>query len=475
MAGYSPTHCIVVLLLKCSLSLASTYENVLPRPRWYRIKQSDRGKISNLANLTIAVHPGRHKELGVINLDFQHSNGTLYHVGPVVPSRSKSSTHRRLRWDTFEDDLKERCWGLMPSRGVSQHEAAGGELPTRTLYAQMEDVSRAFSPQLLTATLSNTLICSSRGDEKVLYLGLATQAFGMSTEAHTKSEYLFVTMESVEDESQLNPLSGDMVPSASGEKHKKFPDRCGLYQIEPADKEKIKDLDDLTMNISPTPPQRPGRRAQVIHLRFPHINGSEYRVGPIIPTRVYDHSQRVRLSRSEDELKASCWGLRSSRKSKRTVARESLFQTPMLQMRSVSKVFTPNLSGVTLDSTLLCLKGDVSLRLGFRAEASKKGKDPPSKSHILFVTMMRVSGGSPGITADELGKEGLGSATDDQAEDLDSASESGAMQVDLVDGKRKAESEPTEAPLPKIAKSAEAEESRWDHLPPKKRYFKTNE
>ncbi|KAF4649921.1 hypothetical protein FOZ61_000834, partial [Perkinsus olseni] len=425
MSGYSPIHWIVVLLLKCSLSLASTYENVSPRPRWYRIKQSDRSKVSNLANLTIAVHPGRHKELGVINLDFQHSSGTLYHVGPVVPTRSKSKTQRELRWDTFEDDLKKRCWGLMPSRGVSQHEAAGGELSTRTPHAQMKDVSRAFSPQLLSSTLSNTLICSSRGDEKVIYLGLATQAF--KGESRTKSEFLFVTMESVEDEGQLNPLSGDVVPCASGEKHKKSPDRCGLYQINPADKEKIKDLDDLTMNISPPPTQ--GRRAQIIHLRFAHTNGTEYRVGPIFPTRVYDQFERVWLSRSED--KGNCWGLRSSRKRRTTVDGGSPSQTPALQMKSVSKVFSSNLSSVTLDSTLLCLEGDVSLRLGFREEASKKGKDPQSKSHHLFVTMKRVSGGSPGITADELGKEGLGSAAVDQAEDLGSASESGATEVDL--------------------------------------------
>ncbi|KAF4691451.1 hypothetical protein FOZ60_015449 [Perkinsus olseni] len=371
MSGYPPAHCIVVLLLKCSLSFASTYEKVPPRPRWYRIKQSDRSKISNLANLTIAVLPGRHKELGVINLDFQHSNGTLYHVGPVVPTRSKSKTQRELRWDTFEDDLKQRCWGLMPWRGVSQNEAAGGELSTRTPHAQMKDVSRAFSPHLLTATLSNTLICSSTGDEKVLYLGLATQAFKGETRTN-----------------------GDVVPSASGEKHKKFPDRCGLYQIDPADKEKIKDLDDLTMNISPT--QGTGRKGQVIRLRFAHVNGTEYHIGPIKPTRVNEHSERVWLSRSEDELKGSCWGLWLSGRRKRTVAGESLFQSPWLQMRSVSKVFSSNLSRVTLESTLLCLKGDVSLRLGFRAEASKKGKDPQSKSHFIFVTMKRVSGRKPG-------------------------------------------------------------------------------
>ncbi|KAF4740515.1 hypothetical protein FOZ63_007399 [Perkinsus olseni] len=335
----------------------------------------------------------------------------------------------------------------------------------------MKDVSRAFSPHLLTATLSNTLICSSTGDEKVIYLGLATQAF--KGETRTKSEFLYVTMESVEDEGQLNPLSGDVVPSASGEKHKKFPDRCGLYQIDLSDKEKIKDLDDLTMNISPT--QGTARKGQVIRLRFAHVNGTEYHIGPIKPTRVNEHSERVWLSRSEDELKGSCWGLWLSGRRKRTVAGESLFQSPWLQMRSVSKVFSSNLSRVTLESTLLCLKGDVSLRLGFRAEASKKGKDPQSKSHFIFVTMKRVSGRSPGKATGKLGEEGLRSATDDQAEDLGSASESGAMQVDLVDGKRKAESEPAEAPLPKIAKSAEAEGSRWDHLPPKKRYFKTNE
>ncbi|KAF4736192.1 hypothetical protein FOZ62_019174, partial [Perkinsus olseni] len=118
-------------------------------------------------------------------------------------------------------------------------------------------------------------------DEKVIYLGLATQAF--KGETRTKSEFLYVTMESVEDEGQLNPLSGDVVPSASGEKHKKFPDRCGLYQIDLSDKEKIKDLDDLTMNISPT--QGTARKGQVIRLRFAHVNGTEYHIGPIKPTR----------------------------------------------------------------------------------------------------------------------------------------------------------------------------------------------
>ncbi|KAF4701483.1 hypothetical protein FOZ63_028385 [Perkinsus olseni] len=241
MPGYF-SHCVSVLLLKgYSLSLATTHGNVPIRLGRYRIKQSDKSEISNLANLTMAILPGKssRKVLRTINLGFQHNNGTHYHVGPVVPSRLKNDTERKVSWDRFEDDLKQRCWGLRRSRAESQCEKVGGELSTP--YAQMKDVSRAFSSHLLASTLGNTLTCSSGGEEQVLSLGLATEAFRKSREAHTKSEFLFVTMEPVEDEGQLDPNRGDVVPSASGEEYKKFPDRCGLYRIDRADQEKIKD------------------------------------------------------------------------------------------------------------------------------------------------------------------------------------------------------------------------------------------
>ncbi|KAF4716349.1 hypothetical protein FOZ63_028564 [Perkinsus olseni] len=309
----------------------------------------------------------------------------------------------------------------------------------------MEDVSRAFSSHLLASTLSNTLICASQGEEQVLFLGLATEAFRRSRGGHTKSEFLFVAMEPVEDEGQLDPYRGDVARSASGAEHKKFPDRCGLYRIDPDEKQKIKDLDDLTMDISPTPRQRRGRKAQQIRLRFAHINGTESRVGPILTTHVLGNFERVWLSRSEDHLKGSCWGLKASasalpHKRKTTVGGEPPSPSPSLQMKSVSKVFSSNLSSVTLDTTLLCLNGD-ALKLGFRAEPPTRRKDPQT-------------------IGDEV--------------DLRSASERGAMQVDSVDAKRKADSEPVEAPLPKTAKSEGEEVSQWDHLPPKKRYLKTN-
>ncbi|KAF4743530.1 hypothetical protein FOZ62_005328, partial [Perkinsus olseni] len=320
----------------------------------------------------------------------------------------------------------------------------------------MEDVSRAFSSHLLASTLSNTLICASQGEEQVLFLGLATEAFRRSRGGHTKSEFLFVAMEPVEDEGQLDPYRGDVARSASGAEHKKFPDRCGLYRIDPDEKQKIKDLDDLTMDISPTPRQRRGRKAQQIRLRFAHINGTESRVGPILTTHVLGNFERVWLSRSEDHLKGSCWGLKASasalpHKRKTTVGGEPPSPSPSLQMKSVSKVFSSNLSSVTLDTTLLCLNGD-ALKLGFRAEPPTRRKDPQSKFHVLFVTMRRVEGGNSGIATDAPGTQRLRSAIGDEV-DLRSASERGAMQVDSVDAKRKADSEPVEAPLPKTAKS----------------------
>ncbi|KAF4647686.1 hypothetical protein FOZ61_003844, partial [Perkinsus olseni] len=258
----------------------------------------------------------------------------------------------------------------------------------------------------------------------------------------------------------------------------KFPDRCGLYRIDPDEKQKIKDLDDLTMNISLTLRQGGGSKAQQIRLRFAHINGTESRVGPILPTHVLGNFKRLWLRRSEDDLKGSCWGLQASKsalphKRRTTVGGEPPSQSPSLQMKSVSKVFSSNLSSVTLDTTLLCLNGD-ALKLGFRAEPPTWREDPQSKSHFLFVTMRRVEGGNSGIPTDEPGTEGLRSAIGDEVEDLRSASEGGAMQVDSVDAKRKADSEPAEAPLPKAARSEGDEASSWDHLPPKKRYLKTS-
>ncbi|KAF4721656.1 hypothetical protein FOZ63_029293 [Perkinsus olseni] len=268
-------------------------------------------------------------------------------------------------------------------------------------------------------------------------------------------------MEPVEDHGQLNPSKGDVVPPASGSEHKKFPHRCGLYRIDPDEKQKIKDLDDLTMDISPTPLQKGGREVQQIRLRFTHINGTESPVGPISPSHVLHNFERVWLSRSEDDLKGSCWGLRASqsalrRKRKTTVDGEPPSQSPSLQMRSVSSVYSSNLSSVTLDTTLLCLNDDVSLRLGFRAEPPTKYRD------------------SQRIATDEPGKEVVDPAIGDEVEDLCPGPESGAMQGDLVHTKRKADSEPAEVPYPKAAKSEGDEVSQWNHLPPKKRYFKTN-
>ncbi|KAF4662071.1 hypothetical protein FOZ61_002744 [Perkinsus olseni] len=464
MPGYF-SHCVTVLLLKgCSLSLATTYENSPFRPGRYRIKQSDKNEISNLANLTMAILPGFQRS-STVYLDFQHNNGTHYHVGPVAPSRSEGSTQRKLGWDMLEDDFKQRCWGLGRSRAVPQYEGkeTGGELSTRTPYAQMKDVSRAFTSHLVASTLGNTLICSSKGEEQVLYIGFATEAFRRSRGGHTKSEFLFVAMEPVEDDGQLNLNRGDVVPSASGAGYKKFPDRCGLYRIDPDEKQKIKDLDDLTMDISPTPP-RIRRKAQHIYLRFAHINGTESRVGPILTTNVVHNFERVWLSRSEDDLKGSCWGLQASKsvlphKRKKTVDGEPPSPSPSLQMKSVSRVYSSNLSSATLGTTLLCLNDDVSLRLGFRAEPPTKFGDPLSKSHFLFVIMRRVEGGSSVIATDEPGKEVVDSAIGDKVE-------SGAMQVDSVNVKRKADSESAEAEGDEV--------SEWNHLPPKKRYFKTN-
>ncbi|KAF4704752.1 hypothetical protein FOZ62_030389 [Perkinsus olseni] len=368
----------------------------------------------------------------------------------------------------FEDSLKQRCWGLRKSEVPPQYEGkeTGGELSTRTPYAQMKDVSRAFTSHLLASTLSNTLICSSEGEEQVLYIGFATEAFRRSRGGHTKSEFFFVTMEPVEDDGQLNLNRGDVVPSASGAEYKKFPDRCGLYRIDPDEKQKVKDLDDLTMDISLTPRQKGGREAQQIRLRFAHINGTESRVGPLLTRNVVHNFERVWL-RSEDDLKGSCWGLDGSRstrprKGKTTVDGEPPSPSPNLQMKSVSKVYSSNLSSATLDTTLLCLNDDFSLRLGFRAEPPTKYRDPQSKSHFLFVIMRRSV-----IATDEPGKEVVDSAIGDKVE-------SGAMQVDSVNVKRKADPEPAEAPLPKAGKFEESGVSQWDRLPPKKRYLKTS-
>ncbi|KAF4707624.1 hypothetical protein FOZ63_006430 [Perkinsus olseni] len=373
----------------------------------------------------------------------------------------------------LEDDLGQRCSGLRESRLLPQYEGKeiGGELPARTPYAQMKDASRAFTSHLLASTLGTTLICSPEGEEQVLYIGFATKAFRRSTGGQTKSEFLFVAMEPVEGDGQLNLNRGDVVPSASGSEHKKFPDRCGLYRIDPDEKQKIKDLHDLTMDISLTPCQRRGRKAQQIRLRFAHINGIESHVGPLLPRNVVHNFERVWL-RSKDDLKGSCWGLSAStfagpRKGKTTVDGEPPSPSPDLQMKSVSRVYSSNLSSVTLDTTLLCLNDDVSLRLGFRAEPPTKYRDPQSKSHFLFVIMRRVKSGSLGIAPDEPGKEVVDLAIGDKVK-------SGAMQVDPADVKRKADPEPAEAPLPKAAKFEETGVSQWDHLPPKKRYLKTS-
>ncbi|KAF4686698.1 hypothetical protein FOZ62_006323, partial [Perkinsus olseni] len=119
-----------------------------------------------------------------------------------------------------------------------------------------------------------------------------TEAFRRSREAHTESEFLFVTMGPVEDDGQLNPNRGSVIPSASVGEYKKFPERCGLYHIDPDEKQKIKDLDDLTIDISLTPRQKGGREAQQIRLRFAPINGTESPVGPISPTHVLHNVER---------------------------------------------------------------------------------------------------------------------------------------------------------------------------------------
>ncbi|KAF4719949.1 hypothetical protein FOZ62_030516 [Perkinsus olseni] len=171
---------------------------------FYRIRETDKCKIRNLAELSMVIDlPKKGKIAPLVALDFVHTNGSKYHVGTMNPTASTRRGQQVPR--NLADHLRDVCWGLREACVVSR---------TETVYSQMKRVSVVFQSDLSRSKVGNTIICPLQYDGSVILGFLNTSPH---LKIYTSADYLFITMK---------PSQIDSASSTNSERHNR-PDREG--------------------------------------------------------------------------------------------------------------------------------------------------------------------------------------------------------------------------------------------------------
>ncbi|KAF4708154.1 hypothetical protein FOZ62_004554, partial [Perkinsus olseni] len=185
-------------------SHSSTNDPFYARLGFYRIRETDKCKIRNLADLSMVIDlPKKGKIAPLVALDFVHTNGSKYHVGTMNPTASTRRGQQVPR--NLADHLRDVCWGL--------REACVGSR-TETVYSQMKRISDVFQSDLSRSKVGNTIICPLQYDGSVILGFLNTSPH---LKIYTSADYLFITM---------RPSQIESASSTNSERHNR-PDREG--------------------------------------------------------------------------------------------------------------------------------------------------------------------------------------------------------------------------------------------------------
>ncbi|KAF4673289.1 hypothetical protein FOL46_007567 [Perkinsus olseni] len=166
--------------------------------------------IRNLADLSMVIdRPKKERTAPRVALDFVHTNGSKYHVGPMNPTASTRRGQQVPR--NLDDDLRGMCWGLRQSDFQS---------PRESVYSQMKRISDVFQSDLSRCRVGNTIIRPA--EDGSINLGFFT-TIGRP-KVYDNTDYLFVTMEP----SQVGSSSSSATRycSTNSERHNR-PDREG--------------------------------------------------------------------------------------------------------------------------------------------------------------------------------------------------------------------------------------------------------
>ncbi|KAF4732390.1 hypothetical protein FOZ62_030870 [Perkinsus olseni] len=170
---------------------------------FYRIRETDKYKIRNLADLAMVIDiKKKERTAPLVDLDFVHTNGSQYHVGPMNPTAS--TREGQLVPKNLDGYLRGMCWGLRQSVFQS---------PRESVYSQMKRVSDVFQSDLSRCKVGNTIIRPA--EDGSIILGFFT-TIGRP-KVYDITDYLFVTME---------PSQVGSSRSTNSERHNR-PDREG--------------------------------------------------------------------------------------------------------------------------------------------------------------------------------------------------------------------------------------------------------
>ncbi|KAF4673274.1 hypothetical protein FOL46_007553 [Perkinsus olseni] len=208
----------------------------------YRIKKSDKDKIHNLKDLTMVIDlPQNGKPAPIVDLDFVHTNGSKYHVGPMNPTASSRNSQQLPR--KLEDHLRGVCWGLRQStagsvRRMRVSTAETSHAAADSVFERMIKVSRVFASDLSECKVGNTVICPEKGGS--IILGFSKR--NARSKIYTRSDFLFVTMEPTQIESASSTISklpnrpdreGPVPPSSAAGKEPDTPPVAQGVRVDP--------------------------------------------------------------------------------------------------------------------------------------------------------------------------------------------------------------------------------------------------